>query len=97
MDGGAGYERARDRTAGDEEGVPAVERGGEYVEDCCCPCKLISRRIAPVVSSGWKLLLDARRAPLTGGLTRDVTGYGAYRSGNYAVCTGIIPVPCESV
>ena len=38
MDGGAGYERARDRVAGDEEGVPAVERSGEYVEDCCCPC-----------------------------------------------------------
>ena len=33
VDGGAGYERARDRVAGDEEGVPAVERSGEYVEE----------------------------------------------------------------
>ena len=37
MDGGAGYERAGDRAAGDEEGMPAVERSGEYVEDCSCP------------------------------------------------------------
>ena len=82
------------RSGRNEERVSSeVERVGESVEDCCCPCQLISRRIAPVVSTGWKLLLDARRAPLTGGLTRDVTGYSAYRSGIYAVRTGIVPVP----
>ena len=71
MDGGAGYERARDRMAGDEESEPAVERSGEYVEDCCCPYTDPEGGL-PLADCPCfhpvELLLVAHPAPPTGGL-----------------------------
>ena len=67
MDGGADYERAGDRAAGDEEGMPAVERSGEYVEDCSCPYTDPEGGL-PLFPVPVELLLVAHPAPPTGGL-----------------------------
>ena len=57
--------------AGDEESEPAVERSGEYVEDCCCPYTDPEGGL-PLADCPCfhpvELLLVAHPAPLTGGL-----------------------------